>query len=48
MSEIAFALERLNDLIDGGWDFANAAAKVAVEQGVDYNDLLAMYDNQFA
>jgi hypothetical protein len=47
MSDIAFALERLNTLIDGGWDFANAAAKVAAEEGVDYAMLVEMYDNQF-
>ena len=47
MSDIAFALERLNDLVDGDWDLEAAAARVALEEGVDLKDLLAMYDNQF-
>lgn len=47
MSELAFALDRLNTLIDGGWDFANAAAKVATEEGVNYEALVEAYDNQF-
>lgn len=47
MSDVAFALERLNDLVDGGWDLEAAAARVALEESVNYEDLLAMYDNQF-
>jgi hypothetical protein len=47
MSELAFALDRLNTLIDGGWEFPDAAAKVAVEEGVDYRALVEAYDSQF-
>lgn len=48
MSELAYALERLNDLIDGGWEFPDACAKVAVEEGVDNDVLRDLYDAQFA
>ena len=48
MSELAYALERLNDLIDGGWEFPDACGKVAREEGVNYDVLRDMYDAQFA
>ncbi len=48
MSDVAFALERLNDLVDGGWDLEAAATRVALEEGVDAQDLLTRYNNQFA
>lgn len=48
MSELAYALERLNDLIDGGWEFPDACSKVALEEGVNYDALRDAYDAQFA
>lgn len=47
MKDIALALERLNDLIDGGWEFPDAAYKVAREEDVNYGLLVQAYDAQF-
>ena len=47
MSDVAYALERLNDLVDGGWDLEAAATRIALEEDVDQTWLLEVYDNQF-
>lgn len=48
MSDLAYALERLNDLIDGEWEFPDACSRIALEEGVNYDVLREAYDNQFA
>jgi hypothetical protein len=48
MRDLYEALERLNDLIDGGMEFPDACGKVAREEGVDYDALRNAYDEQFA
>ena len=48
MRDLALALERLNNLIDGGWEFPDACSRVALEEGVNYDALRDAYDEQFA
>ena len=47
MKDLALALERLNELIDGEWEFPDACARIALEESVDYDALRDAYDNQF-
>ncbi len=48
MSELAFALERLNNLIDAGVEFPDACYQVSCEERVVYEALADAYDAQFA
>jgi len=48
MKDLALALERLNNLIDGGVEFPDACSRVALEECVNYDALRDAYDQQFA
>lgn len=47
MKDLAHALERLNNLIDGGVEFPDACYRVSCEELVLYEDLADAYDAQF-
>lgn len=47
MSDLAYALERLNNLIDGEWEFPDACYRISCEEQVPYEALADAYDAQF-
>jgi hypothetical protein len=47
MNNLEHALERLNELIDGEWEFSDACYRISCEERVPYEDLADAYDAQF-
>lgn len=47
VNNLEHALERLNNLIDGGVEFPDACYRVSCEERVPYEDLADAYDAQF-
>lgn len=48
MKELAFAVERVEVLVEGGYSLHAAAARVALEEGVEVAALLREYELPYA